>query len=235
MTLTCHPNRVLDFVVKWRAGVSQLHACHYPISAQLLIQQFLCHLPCDAPALYTLHAGLLTRLSNVHNDDFQAVVLVTQEVLDLDNIFCPTTFQDPRGPWNNRQSSGFCPQQPQNHAASISAPNGGQNGPHNGRCECSSDTIHRREDRKEDCRGQSSFGVKRNDQANNRHTAHVFLADTTDSSPETLLPSGGILEPSNLENDWSAEPSSSIPTPDPIAFLASGIDHQINENLSDIL
>ena len=199
----------------------------------MLIQQFVCHLPRDAPAFYTLRAGLLTRLSNIRDDDFQAVVLVTQEVLDLDNLFCPTTFHDPRGPRNNRQSSGFCPQQPQNPPASSSIPNGGQNGPHDGRRDRPSDTTHRRDDRKEDRRGQNSFGAKRDDQANNRHTAHVFLADTTDSSPETLLPSGGISESSNLENDWSAEPSSSIPAPDPMVFLASGADHQINEDLSN--
>ena len=64
MALTCHPSQVQDFVVKWRAAVSQLHACHYPISARLLIQQFVCHLSQDAPAFYTLRAGLLSCLQN---------------------------------------------------------------------------------------------------------------------------------------------------------------------------
>ena len=126
MALSCHPHCVQDFVVKWRAGVSQLHTCCYPISAQLLIQQFICHLPQDAPAFYTLHAGLLTHLQTVYNDDFQAVVSVTQEVLDLDNVFCPTIFWDSRSLRNNCQPHNSQPLQPP-QTSSTSSPAGAQN------------------------------------------------------------------------------------------------------------
>ena len=125
MSLTCHPNQVQDFVVKWRAGVSQLHACRYPVSARLLIQQFVGHLPQDAPAFYTLRAALLTCLQNIRDDDFQAIVRVTQEVLDLDNIFRPTVFGNLRGPEGNRPP-GPCTQQPsQNPMSPAGLPNSG--------------------------------------------------------------------------------------------------------------
>jgi len=237
MALTCHPNQVQDFVVKWRAGVSQLHACRYPISARLLIQQFVCHLPRDAPAFYTLRASLLTRLQNIRDDDFQAVVLVTQEVLDLDSIFRPTAFQDPRGPRNNHQPSNFHSQQPQNPPASNSTPNSGQTTPYHIKRERPSDSGGQsgcREDRKEDCpREGATFGSKRDDQAGGRHMAHVFLADAADSPPDASPSSGNFPDSNPLENDWSAEPSSSIPVPDLMAFLTSSVEHQVNEDLGD--
>ena len=49
------------------------------------------------------------------------------------------------------------------------------------------------------------------------------------SSP-TLFP---VLGPDFQTLDWSAEPSSSIPTPDPMVFLASSVEHQVNEDLGD--
>jgi len=63
--------------------------------------------------------------------------------------------------------------------------------------------------------------------------AHVFLADAADSPPDASPSSGNFPDSNPLENDWSAEPSSSIPVPDPMAFLASSVEHQVNEDLDD--
>jgi len=233
MALTCHPNRVQDFVVKWRAGVSQLHACRYPISARLLIQQFVCHLPHDAPAFYTLRAGLLARLQTVRDDDFQAVVLVTQEVLDLDNVFRPATFRDPRNPRGNRQPPHSRP--PQTSQNPTTLPNSASTGTHvnanttshPNRRERPPDGGYHSARRDERPRDGGPFAGKRDDPTNNWHTAQVFLAETIDP------PQDGPPDPPPPEIDWSAKPSSSIPAPDPMAFLASDVDCQVNEDLSD--
>jgi len=103
MALPCHPHRVQEFVVKWRAGVSRLHECQYPISSRLMIQQFVSRLPADAPAFFTLRAGLISRLQNIMDNDFNAFVSVTQEVVDLDNTFRQSL--PPRAP-NNRNNRG---------------------------------------------------------------------------------------------------------------------------------
>jgi len=91
MALPCHPHRIQEFVIKWRAGVSRLLACQYPISSRLLIQQFVSHLPADAPAFYSLRAGLVSRLQAINDTDFNAFVSLSQEVINLDNTFRQST------------------------------------------------------------------------------------------------------------------------------------------------
>ena len=87
MALPCNPYHVQEFVIKWRAGVYQLHECQYPISSCLMIQQFISRLLADAPAFFTLRAALVLQLQGIANNDFNAFVLLTQEVVDLNNTF----------------------------------------------------------------------------------------------------------------------------------------------------
>jgi len=58
MALPCHPHRIQEFVVKWRAGVSRLHECQYPISGHLMIQQFISRLPESVRTILTLSPTL---------------------------------------------------------------------------------------------------------------------------------------------------------------------------------
>jgi len=52
-----------------------------------MIQQFVSQLPADAPAFFTLRAALISRLQGIADNDFNTFVLLTQEVVDLDNTF----------------------------------------------------------------------------------------------------------------------------------------------------
>jgi len=103
MALPCIPNRIQEFVIKWRAGISRLLACQYPVSSRLMIQQFVSRLPADAPAFFSLRAGLVSRLANIADNDFNAFVSLTQDVIDLDNTFRQS---NPSRPSQNRGSRG---------------------------------------------------------------------------------------------------------------------------------
>ena len=74
---------------------------------------------------------------------------------------------------------------------------------------------------------------KHDDSALNRHTVQVFLVETVDSFQGMMPSFADPADPTPPDIDWSAEPSSSLPAPDPAVFLASGINHQVNGDLDD--
>ena len=208
MSLPCNPHHVQDFVIKWRAGVSRLHECQYPISSRLMIQQFVSRLPADAPAFFTLRAALVSRLQGIADNDFTAFISLTQEVIDLDNTFRQS---QPARPSNNRNNRGQggpprapnAGQQQQQQASSSQQPP-----PPTNPAPIPSSGQPRRDG------GQASnsggrAGNRRNDYSNrdHRNDNQTFLA--------TLLPEPTTATPGTQDQDSSAN------TPEPIAFLAA--------------
>ena len=68
-----------------------------------MIQQFASRLPSDAPVFYSLRAGLVSRLQMIDDTDFNAFISLTQEVIDLDNMFRQSA---PPRPTGNRDCGG---------------------------------------------------------------------------------------------------------------------------------
>jgi len=211
MALPCHPHCIQEFVIKWRAGVSRLLACQYPVSSRLMIQQFVSRLPADAPAFYSLRAGLVSWLQAINDTDFNAFVSLSQEVIDLDNTFrqsAPSCSTDNRDRNNRGQPS--CPkntgqlQQPQQPRA----PNPTQHS-------AASSTIQSRDqpliNANHSCdngrpNGRHADNQNRDQYNNNQALLATILSDPAQSSPDsTALDSSPSLTPSL----------------DPLAFLSS--------------
>ena len=238
MALPCHPHRVQEFVVKWRAGVSRLHECQYPISSRLMIQQFVSRLPADSPAFFTLRAGLVSRLQGIADNDFNAFVSLTQEVVDLDNTFRQSLPPRPPNNRNNRgqgggtrapntnqqqQQHGSSSQQTQSPAHPAPVPPSGQ--PHRDGGQ-SSNNAHTSKDG-----GRS--GNRRNDHSN--HDYHndnrTFLA--------TMLSEPDMSTSGNQDHDPSVntlEPTAFLTTLDSTALdLTTIVNDDIQTDLYDPL
>ena len=82
----CVPGRILEYVSKWRTGISRLQSARFPFSIKLSISQFkfVRGLPL-IPAYDTLRADLPQRISSAQ--DYESFVMITEDALELDTIF----------------------------------------------------------------------------------------------------------------------------------------------------
>lgn len=95
---TCPPNRIQEFVTKWRAGLSKLHSAHFTFNIKICVTLFVHGLP-PIPAFNALRADLPRRIADITDDrDFGAFVSLTETVLELDTIFRPLQSQTARVP-----------------------------------------------------------------------------------------------------------------------------------------
>ena len=84
------PGRILDFVTKWRTGLSKLQSAHFMFNIKICVSLFVRGLP-SIPAFNSLRADLPRRIAAIVSDqDFGAFLTMTDEVLELDTIFRPT-------------------------------------------------------------------------------------------------------------------------------------------------
>ena len=85
--LRCEPNKVQDYVARWRAGVSHLCSAKFPFSVRVYIQDFVNALP-QTLAFATLRALLPSQLDRITNDfDLGTFITVTNDAMDLDIAF----------------------------------------------------------------------------------------------------------------------------------------------------
>ena len=102
--LRCEPNKIQDFVARWRAGVSRLRSARFPFSVRVYITDFVDALP-QTLAFSTLRALLPGQLDRMMDDnDLGAFIGVTNDAMDLEVAFR-----------NSRQSS-------RGHASATTAP-----------------------------------------------------------------------------------------------------------------
>jgi len=198
----------LQFVVKWRAGVSRLHECQYPILSRLIIQQFVSHLLADAPAFFTLRASLVSRLQGIADNDFNAFISLMQEVIDLDNTFCQLMPPRPPNNCNNRGQGG------QSSHAPNSTQQQQQQGPSSQQSQPSAQTV-----------AVSSSGQPRRDAGqssnNSRDGGRPGNCRYDYSNNQTFLVTvlSKPAQPTSSTQDQSS--SSSTSTLEPTAFLAA--------------
>ena len=84
---TCTSGRVLEFVSKWRVGISKLQSAHFVFNIKICISMFIRGLP-HIPAFITLRADLPRRIAAVvHDRDCGAFNELTETVLELNTIF----------------------------------------------------------------------------------------------------------------------------------------------------
>ena len=95
---TCVAGRVPDFVSKWRVGLSKLQSARFGYNIKICIALFVRGLP-SVPAFNTLRADLPRRIAAIdRDDDYGAFVGLTDTVLELDTIFCPSAPLQPSRP-----------------------------------------------------------------------------------------------------------------------------------------
>ena len=83
-------NRVLDYVTKWRAGVTQLRAARFTISSRMIIERFLDRLPTSVP-YDILRFRTFETINDIPVDDIAAFIKITDEVLKIDNTYRRTS------------------------------------------------------------------------------------------------------------------------------------------------
>ena len=94
--LTCG-SRVQEYVMRWRAGISQLCTACYPLSFRDVIETFLEHLPSSIPYQF-LRLKTMDDIDNIDVDDISAFLQITDKVLDIDSTY--RRFNPPRVPSN---------------------------------------------------------------------------------------------------------------------------------------
>ena len=86
--------RVLEYVTKWRAGISQLRAARFVISFPMVIERFLDRLPTSVP-YDILHFHTMKTINDVPFDDMSTFIKLTDEVLEIDNTYRRTSSNRP--------------------------------------------------------------------------------------------------------------------------------------------
>ena len=82
----CVHGHVLDYVSKWRIGISHLQSAQFPFSIKMCINQFVCSLPLVA-AFTSLRSTLPDRIAAAIDNDFGAFIMLTETVLEQNTIF----------------------------------------------------------------------------------------------------------------------------------------------------
>ena len=82
----CDPNRIQDYVARWRAGITRLCSAKYPFSIRVFINAFVRSLP-NTITFATLRAFLPDRLASWNDADIGPFIMVTNEVMDLEVAF----------------------------------------------------------------------------------------------------------------------------------------------------
>jgi hypothetical protein len=87
----CTTRRVQEFISKWRTGLSKLQSAHFVFNIKICVSYFVRGLP-SIPAFNTLRADLPRRINAIVDDqNFGTFIGLTEDVLQLDTIFRPTT------------------------------------------------------------------------------------------------------------------------------------------------
>ena len=92
-TLQCG-GRVMDYVTKWRAGITQLRAAKFVVSFRIVIERFLDRLPTSVP-YDILRFRTMETINSVPVDDVAAFIKLTDEVLKIDNTYRRTSHTRP--------------------------------------------------------------------------------------------------------------------------------------------
>ena len=79
-------SRIQEFVTKWRSGVSQLRSARYPLIVREIIELFLERLPTSVPFQILRHK-VMERIDTIRDDDITEFLRITNEVLDIDNLY----------------------------------------------------------------------------------------------------------------------------------------------------
>ena len=79
-------SRIQEFVTKWRSGVSQLRSARYPLVIREVIEFFLERLPTSVPFQILRHK-VMERIDLISDDDITEFIRITNEVLDIDNLY----------------------------------------------------------------------------------------------------------------------------------------------------
>src|SRR5271168_3419792 len=82
----CDPNRIQDYVARWRAGITRLCSAKYPFSIRVFINAFVRSLP-NTITFATLRAFLPDRLASWNDSDIGPFITITDEVMDLEVAF----------------------------------------------------------------------------------------------------------------------------------------------------
>ena len=103
--LTCTSGRVVDYVSKWRTGISRLQSARFIYNVKLCINYFVRGLPLIS-AFTFIRATLSTRLEGTSELDLGLFIKLTEEVLELDTVFrSASQFLGPRSGRSTVQSS----------------------------------------------------------------------------------------------------------------------------------
>jgi hypothetical protein len=82
-------SRVQNYVTKWHAGIFQLFSARYHPSFPEVITSFLDRLPALVP-YQVLYCQVLKEIDMIYFNDIATFIQVTNNVLDIDNLYCPT-------------------------------------------------------------------------------------------------------------------------------------------------
>ena len=87
---TCTAGHVSDYVSRWQIGLVKLQSAHFAFNVKICISLFICGLP-SILAFNTLRADLPRRIAAIDDiNDYGAFLGMTEAVLELDTIFCPS-------------------------------------------------------------------------------------------------------------------------------------------------
>ena len=86
LQLRCDNNRLQDYVVRWRAGITRLCSAKYPFSVRVFINAFVKSLP-NTITFATLRTFLPDRLASWNDVDIGPFLTITNEVMDLEVAF----------------------------------------------------------------------------------------------------------------------------------------------------
>ena len=86
-TLSCTTGHVLEYVSKWRTGISCLQSARFVFNVKICINYFIRGLPLIS-AFTNLHATLPDRLAGATESDLGPFITLTENFLELDTIFC---------------------------------------------------------------------------------------------------------------------------------------------------
>ena len=207
--------RVLDYVTKWRAGISQLRAARFVISFRIVIERFLDRLPTSVP-YDILRFRTMETINSVVVDDVTAFIKLTDEVLKIDNSYRRTSHNRPisNRPSNNTTMPRVTPSQTSISSTTIPTKTSSQ--PSRSSLVCSNTNCGATGHTIETCfKVGGGLEGKRDQYLASRNRVQAHLAHLTD-----VLDSNPVDDP----DPPSTSDSSGSPTSDdPIIVVESGI------------
>ena len=78
-------SRIIEYVTKWRAGITQLRSARHPFSMRDIIEAFLDRLPTTVP-YQILRFKYMDRIDAIAIDDISIFFKITDEVMDIDSM-----------------------------------------------------------------------------------------------------------------------------------------------------